>query len=176
MDIEKKVRQIAVVHCGADETKRKKKAVYTGVKTCLAAHNTFGGEVLCEYGCLGYGDCMKACPFGAITILNGLPEVDKHKCIACGKCVIACPRNLITLDKIDSGNLAYVACSNLDRCPGTRKACSVGCVACGLCQKMTGGIFYVENNLARVKYDKAKSIGNIEEVINKCPTKCILKT
>ena len=170
--IEKKVDRIAVLRCGADEAVRKKKAIYTGVKTCLAAHNTFGGEVSCEYGCLGYGDCMRACPFGAITMVNGLPKIDKDKCTACGRSVISCPRNLITLEKIDSGALVYVACSNPDKGPRTRKVCSVGCIACGLCQKLTGGIFYVENNLARVKYDKVRNIGNIEEVINKCPTRC----
>jgi RnfABCDGE-type electron transport complex B subunit len=175
VEIEKKPDRVAVVHCGADETKRKRKATYAGIKTCFAAHNTLGGEVLCEYGCLGYGDCKGACPFGAITMLKGLPVVDKGKCTACGKCVVACPRSLITLEKIDSGNLTYVACSNPDKGPATRKACSVGCIACGICQKLTGGIFHVENNLALVKYDNAKNIANIEEVINKCPTKCILK-
>jgi len=174
IEVKKKVEQIAVVHCGADETARKKKAVYTGIRTCLAAHNTFGGEVACEYGCLGYGDCMKACPFDAITMVRGLPKINKDKCIACGKCVISCPRNLITMEKIDSRTLIYVACSSLNKGPETRKVCSVGCIACGICQKLTGGIFYVENNLARIQYDKAKNIQNADEIINKCPTKCIV--
>ena len=172
--IEKKIDQIAVLHCGRDASGRKKKAIYTGIKTCVAAHNMFGGEVFCEYGCLGYADCVKACPFGAIRMVNGLPKIDKDKCAICGKCVASCPRNLITLEKIDSRDFIYVACSNLDKGPETRKICSVGCIACGLCQKLTGGIFYVENNLARVRYDKAKNIANTEEVINKCPTKCIV--
>jgi len=172
--IEKKIDRITVLHCGADASGRKKKAIYTGVKTCLAAHNTFGGEISCEYGCLGYADCVRACPFGAIRMVRGLPKIDKDKCTTCGKCVASCPRNLITLEKIDSRDFIYVACSNLNKGPETRKVCSVGCIACGLCQKLTGGIFYVENNLARVRYDKAKNIANTEEVISKCPTKCIV--
>ncbi|MFC1576639.1 RnfABCDGE type electron transport complex subunit B, partial [Candidatus Omnitrophota bacterium] len=93
--VEKKVKEIAVVHCGADVSKRKKKANYTGIKTCVAVHSIFGGELLCGYGCLGYGDCRAACPFGAIAIVDGLPRIDKAKCTACGKCVVACPREII---------------------------------------------------------------------------------
>ena len=173
--VEKKTKETAIILCGADESRRKKKAIYAGIKTCAAVHQTFGGELLCGYGCLGYGDCVKACPFGAITMVNGLPRVDKVKCTACGKCVTSCPRRIISLEKIDSKNFVYVACNNPDKGAETRKACPVGCIACGLCQKMTDGIFLIENNLARAQYDRIKNISNAEEVINKCPTKCIVK-
>ena len=175
LKVEKKTEAVAVLHCGADLSKRKKKASYLGVETCVAAHNTFGGEVLCEYGCLGYGDCMTACPFGAITMVNALPKIDKHKCTACGKCVSACPRAIITVEEINSKDFIYIACNNPDKGPDTRKTCPVGCIACGLCQKLTDGIFHVESNLARVEYDRIKDISNTEEVVSKCPTKCILK-
>lgn len=173
--LEKKIKKVAVLHCGADSSKRKKKAIYRGVKTCLAAHNIFGGEILCEYGCLGYGDCMKACPFGAITMVNGLPKIDNGKCVACGKCASACPRNLITLGKIGRGTCLYVACKNADKAPETRKTCSVGCIACGVCQRLTNGVFHVDGNLARVAHEKMGEISNAEEVVKKCPTKCIAK-
>ncbi|MGB2705771.1 MAG: RnfABCDGE type electron transport complex subunit B [Candidatus Omnitrophota bacterium] len=173
--IEKKTKQVAILHCGADASRRKKKANYTGIKSCVAAHDTFGGEILCGYGCLGYGDCREACPFGAITIINSLPRIDKDKCTACGKCVSSCPRDLISVEKIESDNFLYVACNNFDKGPEVRKTCPVGCIACGLCEKQTDGVFHLENNLARVRYNQIKNIGNTEEVINKCPTKCILK-
>ena len=171
--IEKKIKEIAIIRCGADGTKRKKKARYTGVKTCVAADQMLAGEILCKYGCLGYGDCVKACPFEAIELVAGLPAIDGNKCTACGKCVPACPRGIITLAKVNSENFIYVACMNRDRCPETRKACSVGCVACGICQKLTGGVLALENNLADTDYDRLGNIGNTEEVVNKCPTKCI---
>jgi len=171
----KKTKELAVLHCGADASRRKKKANYTGIKTCVAAHDTFGGEVLCEYGCLGYGDCMEACPFGAIIMVNSLPKINKDKCTACGKCVLACPRRLISIEKIESDNFLYVACNNFDKGSQTRKTCPVGCIACGLCEKQTGGVFHLENNLARVQYGKIKDIKNTEEVVDKCPTKCIVK-
>jgi len=174
--VEKKAKEIAIVHCGADDTKRNKKAIYVGIKTCKAANNTLGGKTACGYGCLGYGDCKISCPFDAIVMVNGLPKVDKDKCTACGICVKACPRNIIDIQAIDLPNFMYVACSSMDRCPDVRKACTVGCISCGLCQKLTDGIFHVENYLARVRYSKTKDIKNGDEILKKCPTKCILKT
>ena len=116
---------------------------------------------------------MKACPFGAIKMINELPSIDKSKCTACGKCVAACPRNIITIEKINDENFLYVACSSKDKGPDTRKTCEVGCISCGFCERLTNKIFHVEENLARVKYDKMKDINNKDEVLKKCPTKCI---
>lgn len=173
IQIGKQDKELAIVHCGADRTKRKKKAIYAGIESCIASHNTFGGEVLCEYGCLGMGDCAIICPFGAIKMVEGLPVVDENKCTACGKCVLACPRNLITIEKINAPDFIYVACNNRDKGPETRAVCSAGCIACGVCQKLTNGVFYVEGALARVKFDKLNEIQNPKEVVGKCPTKCI---
>lgn len=173
VEVEKKIKEIPLVHCGADTSERKRKAIYAGIKTCVAAHNTSGGEILCGYGCLGYGDCAKACPFGAIEMINGLPAIDKNKCTSCGKCASQCPRGLISIEKITVSNFIYVACNNPEKGPETRKICKLGCIACGLCQKLTGNVFHVENNLARVGYDKMQNIKNAEEIIKKCPTKCI---
>ncbi|MCQ9206642.1 MAG: RnfABCDGE type electron transport complex subunit B [Omnitrophica bacterium] len=173
--VEKRTKQIALVHCGADGSVRKKKAVYFGINTCAAANNVSGGENLCGYSCFGYGDCMRVCPFGAIEMKDALPRIDKEKCTACGKCVLACPRDIITVEKIAAKNFIFVTCNNPERGPDTRKACSVGCIACGLCQKFTGGVFHVENNLALVKYDNMARISNTEEVRGKCPTKCIAR-
>jgi len=175
VEVEKKVKELAIVHCGADKTKKKKKAEYVGIKTCQAAHSLRGAEMLCEYGCLGYGDCQRACPFDAIKIVDGLARVDKNKCTACRKCVAACPRDIISVEKTGSEDFIYVACNSHDKGAETRKACPVGCIACGLCQKFTEGIFHVEDNLAGVSYEKMNNINNKDEVIKKCPTKCILK-
>jgi len=175
VSLETKVKEAAVVHCGADNSVRKTKALYTGVETCLAAHNMFGGELLCDYGCLGYGDCVQACPFGGITIIKGLPKIDRNKCTACAKCVAACPRKIISIMKVEDTEVLYVACSSQDKGALTRKTCSVGCIACGICDKLTGGAFSVKNNISRVDGKKMSQIKDKEEVLKKCPTKCILK-
>jgi electron transport complex protein RnfB len=173
VEVGERVRAIAIVHCGADTSKRKEKAFYKGVESCVAAELVSGGALSCRFGCLGYGDCVKACPFGAITLVQGLPRIDGEKCTACGKCTLACPRKLITVERIDAEQFAYVACANTEKGAETRKICPVGCIGCGLCQKMTGGVFSVENNLAGVQYGSIKDVKNIEDVVAKCPTKCI---
>ena len=189
VEAEEAIKKIAVIHCSADDSLRKKKAEYSGIKTCAAKNITKGGEVLCDYGCLGMGDCMKACPFGAIEMRNALPYVNPGKCVACGKCISACPRNIISFEECFNGNVVYVGCSSKDKGSATRKICPVGCIACGICQKLSNNAFVVENNLSKVDYEKlsrldvwaqggippeaGKSVGNIDEVVLKCPTKVI---
>ena len=56
-----------------------------------------GGPKACNYGCLGEGTCVKACPFDAIHIVDGVAVVDKEACVACGKCVEVCPAGAIKL-------------------------------------------------------------------------------
>lgn len=167
----KYTRFIAVVHCGADNSVRKKKAEYIGIKSCRAASMVFGGEVLCRYGCMGYGDCKRACPFGAISMKNGLPEVDKDKCTGCGKCQEACPRKIITIEEMKKDNMLYIACSSRDNARDTRGVCKVGCIACGICQKLTDGIFHVEDNISIIDYARIEEVK--DEVVDKCPVKCI---
>jgi len=108
-------------------------------------------------------------------MIDGLPRIDRTRCTSCGKCKEACPRDLIAIEKYAPGDFLFVACSNSDKGPDTRKACQVGCIACGICQKLTQGIFTVENNLARINHEKIASIKNSDEVILKCPAKCIMR-
>lgn len=43
--------------------------------------------------CNGSGECAKACPFNAITMVKGKPKLDLKKCHGCGVCVSRCPQN-----------------------------------------------------------------------------------
>ncbi|MCK5179226.1 MAG: 4Fe-4S binding protein, partial [Candidatus Omnitrophica bacterium] len=40
--------------------------------------------------CTGCGLCERACPFNAITMVDGKAEIDLDKCTLCSSCVEAC--------------------------------------------------------------------------------------
>ena len=74
-------RRVAFVKCGGDCEKAKENYVYSGVEECsVMPFVPNGGAKTCTYGCLGYGSCVKACPFDAIHVVNGVAVVDKKKC------------------------------------------------------------------------------------------------
>lgn len=174
-EAEKIQPQIAVVHCGAKACRRPpKKADYVGPLRCQAAH-IVGGDIGCSYGCLDYGDCVRVCEFEAIKLVEDLPEVDGSRCTGCGRCVETCPRNIISLEVFGKDGLVAVACSSHEKGAVVKKICEVGCIACRICEKVTAGIFKVEDNLARVEYGKATDSTPWDEAISRCPTKCIVK-
>ena len=128
------VAMIARVHCqgGVQDTVRK--FLYEGPQSCTAAQGIMGGFKVCQYGCLGLGDCVSACPFDAIHMgEKGIPVVDVEKCVGCGKCVTACPRNIIRL--VPKRFKVHVLCLNKEKAPIMKKGCSVGCIGCKLCEK-----------------------------------------
>lgn len=48
-----------------------------------------------EAACTGCGDCVEACPAGAIALVNGRARIDGAACAECGSCADACPRGAI---------------------------------------------------------------------------------
>lgn len=167
--IEKKVKKVATLHCyGGNRVKDR--FIYKGIETCVAANLVLGGQKECVYGCLGFGDCSRICPFGAITMSEeGLAVVDEAKCKACNKCVLICPKKLFELVPV-SGKV-YVACSSHDSGRDTKAVCPVGCIACGLCVKACKfDAIHVIDNLAIIDYKKCTSCG---ECVKVCPMKTI---
>lgn len=131
---ELKEKLVAKVYCGGSNDKCGKKFEYHGIKDCAAVLLVGGGDKLCDYGCLGYGNCARACKFDALKMgKDGLPIIDPEKCVSCGKCIKACPRNLILLTPKKAKVL--VNCSSKDKGAKVRKICKVGCIKCNLCEK-----------------------------------------
>ena len=88
-------RKVAFVRCNGG-TNAAKRYEYVGVKDCLPATKVAGGPLECQFGCLGFGSCVSACQFGAMSIgPNGAAVVDPDKCTDCMACAKACPRNAI---------------------------------------------------------------------------------
>lgn len=171
VEAKKSVRQVAFVHCQGDCDKTKLDYDYSGIEDCaMLQFVPNGGPKSCNYGCLGYGNCVKVCPFDAIHIVNGVAVVDKEKCKACGKCIEACPKNLISMVPYESKHI--VACSSLDKGPITMKACTTGCIGCGICVKnCPNDAIRVENFHAIIDYDKCSNCGICAE---KCPKNAII--
>ncbi|MBU1083893.1 MAG: 4Fe-4S binding protein, partial [Candidatus Omnitrophica bacterium] len=130
-----------------------------------------------QYGCMGFGDCTAVCPFDALHMKDGLPAVDTAKCTGCGKCKDACPRKIIEIAEKRSAGIFYVACSSLDNALRVREICGVGCIACGICERISPEKFFkVENNLSRrdpSKQGTDAQVDEIRKISGKCPTKVI---
>ena len=72
------------------------KYYYMGISTCKAMAAAFGGKRVCEIGCIGLGDCVRACQFNALHMgPDGHPVVDEDQCVGCGACQKACPKGII---------------------------------------------------------------------------------
>jgi len=167
--------RVAVVRCNGTCEVRPRIAEYSGMRTCTAMNACGAGETACGFGCLGCGDCVKACQFGGITMNpeTGLPEVDEDKCTACGACSKACPRHIIELRKRGpKGRRVYVSCVNKDKGPAVRKACQNACIGCGKCEKECPfGAITVDMNLSYIDPDKCRSCRKCEKA---CPTGAIV--
>ena len=167
--------KVAVVRCNGTCELRPRIAEYSGLRTCTAMNSCGAGETGCGYGCLGCGDCVSACSFGALKINDetGLPEVDEDKCTACGACVNACPRHIIELRKRGVKNRrVYVRCVNKDKGAAAMKACKAACIGCGKCEKECKfGAITIQGNLSYIDPDKCRLCRKCVEV---CPTHAIV--
>ena len=169
VSVEDVAAKLPVVYCMGDFEARLRKIDYSGVNTCAAAKLLYGGPNACAYGCMGLGDCLAACKFGALCLDSGLPRVDAGKCTGCMLCQTACPNNIIVLEELDGK--AFVGCRNTEKGAVVRKKCSAGCIACTKCvRECPEKAISMLDNLARVDAAKCVGCGKCVEV---CVTKCV---
>lgn len=165
VDAGEQVRMRAQVMCSGTGEYAKKKYIYEGIDDCVAASKIGGGDKMCKNGCIGLGTCVRACPFDAIVVEDGVAAVDYSKCKGCGICVSACPKGIIKLIPFDAKH--WVGCMSVDDGKNTRKVCDVGCISCKLCQKnCPAGAINVDNFVASIDYDKCTGC---DICTDKCP-------
>lgn len=163
--------KVAVIRCNGSCENRPRGAEFNGARSCRVQNMLGLGETACGYGCLGCGDCVSKCQFGALSMdpETGLPVVDEEKCTACGACAKACPRGIIEIRlKGPKGRRVVVLCNNKDKGAVANKACKAACIGCGKCVKTCEKFeaISLENNLAHIDPDKCKMCRKCEEA---CP-------
>jgi len=165
-----KTKMVARVFCGGGENVKRK--FQTILKDCRQLNALYDTNLECEYGCIGLGSCEKVCPFDAIKMENGLPQIDEEKCTGCGRCVEACPKNIIRL--VPYEKKVYIACSSHDKGAKVIKICKIGCIGCGKCVKVCpNDAITLKDNLAVIDFEKCDGCGKCVEV---CPRKVIFAT
>jgi len=161
-------RKVALVRCSGEKIYDKdgnlvrgvkSKATYEGFKDCIAASKVGGnGPISCKYGCLGFGTCVKACKYDAISVVNGVAKVNEDRCVGCMACANVCPRQLIV--PVEPHRNVVIACNSMAKGAVTTRSCTIGCIGCGLCKKICPeGAITVTNNLAVIDYSKCTNCG-----------------
>ncbi|MCW5518464.1 Fe-S cluster domain-containing protein [Aureitalea sp. L0-47] len=176
-EVAEKDPTVAVVLCqGACEV-RPKTSLFQGPQSCAISALVFGGETDCQYGCLGFGDCVDVCDFDAMHMdeETGLPVIDSDKCTSCGACVKACPREIIELRPKNKRDLkVFVGCLNQDKAGIAKKACSVACIGCAKCEDICPkDAVIMKDNLAYIDPLVCTLCRKCVEV---CPTHSIIET
>ena len=164
---------VAQVRCSGSLGKATLSYNYKGIQDCVSANLLQGGPKGCKYGCIGFGTCVRTCPFGAMTMSKeGLPIIDVKICTGCGSCEAVCPKKVIHMVPTDAKVQVY--CNSNDKGAVARKLCTNACIGCGICVKNCSyGAIKVENSLAIV--DAKICIEQCHEAtcIAKCPTGAI---
>lgn len=167
----KSVKLVARILCngGNAEAVKKPNVEYHGPLSCSVQTIVAGGEKMCLYGCLGGGDCVEACQFGAIFMNeNGLPVVVEELCTGCGQCAEICPRGVIEIHPEDRE--LFVFCRNHDDPKRSKEVCKVACIGCGICARKSDGSIVMKDFLAEIDYTKL-DVSKIP--LDKCSTAAI---
>ena len=164
--------RVVVLRCHGLSAYARNEAVYAGVSTCTAASLVFGGPKACKNGCLGLGDCVRACPFDALHLGGeGIVVVDPVKCTGCGLCVPICPKDLFTLYPRE--HRIELACVARDKTGIVRPSCSVGCTLCRKCvAKCPAGAITWDGQTILIDHEKCLAYGPScgEVCVDICPS------
>ena len=164
--------KVVVLACQGSKELAKARGFYTGLKNCAAAHQAVNGTKMCQYGCIGFGDCVAVCQFDALHMgENGLPQVDYSKCTGCGMCVKECPQHLLSKVPVSRKGAVALCSNHTENKPSVIKNCKIGCIKCGKCERnCPEKCLKLVNGIPQIDYDKCTSCGTC---IEGCPTKVL---
>jgi ferredoxin len=55
--------------------------------------------------CIGCGDCLERCQFGALSVPEDVSVVDHVRCVGCGLCAMVCPSDALQLERRPEGEI-----------------------------------------------------------------------
>jgi len=165
-------KRVARLLCAGGKNEAARNSDYAGLETCKAAAAIAGGGKACNWGCLGLGDCERACLLDAIFMNDDLlPVVIPDLCTACSDCVVACPKDLFQLMPIEQKLI--VQCKNLLKGDAAEDLCSVACNTCNRCvADSEPGVIEIIDNLAVINYEKNALTD--PKATERCPTGAIV--
>ena len=170
VEVGQAIRRVARLACAGGDNVARNRAHYEGTRTCAAAALVAGGGKACFWGCLGWGDCQRACDFDAIKMNpHRLPVVAEDLCTGCGDCVQACPKDLFSLHAVTER--LWVACSSLAHGDEVLDDCEVACTACGRCAMDSAGYIEMHNGLPVIDHGRGPVT---DKPIQRCPTGAIV--
>nr|WP_318661270.1 4Fe-4S dicluster domain-containing protein [uncultured Treponema sp.] len=115
--------KIAFVLCNPERSFKKERLAYNGIQSCALFNSIYDTPNDCTFGCIGFGDCVKACPQEAILIKNGTAVITQN-CCGCGECIAACPKNIIKLVEKKEIGSEIKLCAAKEDCLTTCDKCN----------------------------------------------------
>lgn len=164
--------RIVILRCHGTTAYARDEAEYAGIATCAAAALVFSGPKACKNGCLGLGDCVRVCPFGALHLgRDGIVEVNADRCTGCAMCLPACPKDLFQL--YPRTHRIQLSCVARDKQAIVRATCMVGCTLCRKCvSKCPAGAITWDGRTILIDHEKCLAYGPScnEACVDICPS------
>ena len=159
-DLTEAKESVALVRCtgGGVGHNKLEKAGFESCAEIVKAKTDLDSLDVCEYGCLGFGDCTKVCRYDAIKVEFGIAKVDTDKCVGCGDCFRECPKGKIQM--VPYIGVKQAACQSEAEPERRMEVCFKGCIGCGDCaDNCPQGAIEMVDGHPEIDHDKCVNCG-----------------